>query len=1113
MARVHVRRDAFPQARRPARVRTSIRCALALLALLSAGDAAFPFCSSAIETYALFQCAHNAYFEPVPGGFTRDDISGVFWQLGFGNRTSNTGLGNNGTGFSSKAFNGNDSGLFPVDLLDAAATLPALGFPPGAVCLGSNNWANSGVDGCCDNTRPAAPFSYFNNYNGYGPYTYPNDDNILNPYFGFFQNTQGYPGYYSIASIMDYPTAVLLRLPGDAWFAIAAVTNMDRGNTGPQNGSCQPNNPGTNPAPCNVQQGFYRFADVTTGNPNLVPTEAGKNNAIPWQASPKPLIQCTANCGSTQSFTADITWPAVRWHHDGRSVPTNNPTLATRNLSKPRDAMRAAGVGVVDLLTKWAGLVRYDLQRADVTEANLDPNFQVDHSTLQFFDIATDIPQPPLDPNFQPVGSPEVTGVQVQGASCYRVRVQLGKQAEVGTISESRCRVGKCGDVGFAVLSSDPSSITCFLGEFTTDSDADGRPDAFDNCPALYNPSQADGDSDGFGDPCDNCALLSNPLQIDGDTDGRGDGCDNCPLTSNATQADGDSDAVGDACDNCPLAANTAQTDGDADGVGNPCDNCPAAYNDTQADGDTDTLGDACDNCPVAANASQADGDTDGVGDVCDNCPATANTSQLDTDSDAFGDTCDNCPAVYNVTQSDTDLDGQGDPCDPCALDPLNDSDTDAVCGDVDNCPVTYNNSQADGDFDTFGDACDNCPLAANVSQADGDSDAVGALCDNCPATSNTSQADPDLDAVGSACDNCPALYNDTQADADVDGLGDACDACALDPLNDADVDAVCGDVDNCPATYNNSQADGDLDTVGNACDNCPATANLSQADDDLDTVGNLCDNCPVTANTSQQDLDGDSFGNACDNCPQRSNPGQEDGDADTVGNLCDNCPAVSNTGQGDTDGDTDGDADGNACDNCPAQYNPSQADVDGDTFGNSCDNCLTIPNPGQEDLDGDLRGNVCDNCPTEYNSFQDNTDGDRLGDACDNCIFDENDDQVDFDSDFEGDECDLDDGAILVEMATVSVVAYQLEIPFSSFNIYRSSMQVLRASGLYTQDPFVVADAEQFCTETSGSIFDAHAPAPGAVVFYLVTGYGPPESDLGRNSSGQIRPNDNPCP
>ena len=40
-------------------------------------------------------------------------------------------------------------------------------------------------------------------------------------------------------------------------------------------------------------------------------------------------------------------------------------------------------------------------------------------------------------------------------------------------------------------------------GGSSTDSDADGLPDAIDNCPANANPSQADLDRDGRGDACD----------------------------------------------------------------------------------------------------------------------------------------------------------------------------------------------------------------------------------------------------------------------------------------------------------------------------------------------------------------------------------------------------------------------------------------------------------------------------------------------------------------------------------------------------------------------------------------------------------------------------------
>ncbi len=150
------------------------------------------------------------------------------------------------------------------------------------------------------------------------------------------------------------------------------------------------------------------------------------------------------------------------------------------------------------------------------------------------------------------------------------------------------------------------------------DADGDGVNTGLDNCPLMFNPSQADADGDGIGDGCDTC------------TDTDGDGFGNPGFPANTCSAD-----------NCPNVANPTQADSDGDGVGDACDNCPFVSNPNQGNSDGDTFGDACDNCPTVTNQNQADADGDGIGDTCDNCPGVANPTQTDSDGDGFGDACD----------------------------------------------------------------------------------------------------------------------------------------------------------------------------------------------------------------------------------------------------------------------------------------------------------------------------------------------------------------------------------------------------------------------------------------------------------------------------------------
>jgi hypothetical protein len=124
------------------------------------------------------------------------------------------------------------------------------------------------------------------------------------------------------------------------------------------------------------------------------------------------------------------------------------------------------------------------------------------------------------------------------------------------------------------------AQITVSGGTCPGDTDGDGAPDAYDNCPQVPNTDQSDTDDDGHGDACDD---------------------------------DDDGDTLLDTADNCPLIVNPDQTDSDGDGLGDACDN----------DNDNDTITDAKDNCPSVANADQADSDGDGLGDACDPTSST----------------------------------------------------------------------------------------------------------------------------------------------------------------------------------------------------------------------------------------------------------------------------------------------------------------------------------------------------------------------------------------------------------------------------------------------------------------------------------------------------------
>lgn len=444
------------------------------------------------------------------------------------------------------------------------------------------------------------------------------------------------------------------------------------------------------------------------------------------------------------------------------------------------------------------------------------------------------------------------------------------------------------------------------------------------------------------GHQCDYEAIyaLDNPDLADTDLDGIPDAWDNCPLNANMVQADFDSDGIGDVCDTC--------TDGDQDGVGdmgftntsclvtNGPDNCPFMPNAAQTDTDNDGIGDLCDVCPAGAN--NIDADSDGIADACDFCPNDATNmcaaNEPDTDNDGIPNAWDNCPNNANETQADFDSDGSGDACDTCT-----DIDGDGVgdgqfantsCANSagpDNCPFAANPQQQDSDADGTGNSCDIC--GSGPDNLDIDGDGIPDSCDVCPLNSNNicdNNYDDDEDGVINAVDNCPDEANANQSDIDGDGVGDACD-----PLPDSDEDGVV-----------------------NFLDNCIGRANLTQRDTDNDGVGDACDNCGAIANTSQQDTDGDGLGDACDDQldlphnpstvllpipPMLGSSGTAGGIPTAPSNVlasANKAPHTEPTIKIPKDSDNDGIH--NSVDNCPIKPNASQADRNNNGLGDACE-------------------------------------------------------------------------------------------------------------------------------------------------------------------------------
>ncbi len=236
-------------------------------------------------------------------------------------------------------------------------------------------------------------------------------------------------------------------------------------------------------------------------------------------------------------------------------------------------------------------------------------------------------------------------------------------------------------------------------GVALTDADGDGIPDVGDDCPSVFDPTDANLDNDGVGDACDNCVAVANSGQEDADGDGVGDACEGvqgapcladlaCGSNVCASSVCCDMACQG-SCFSCSMAGGATQ-----DGVCTALDAVPCDDGDPCTQADTCLAG-VCVGTPVicpAAGACQVAAGCDSSSGLCVYKPMADGTLCDDGDGCSLGDVCTGgaCKGVSPVDCAPPEACQALVGCDPadgsCDYAPLEDG---TACDDGNACTQT----------------------------------------------------------------------------------------------------------------------------------------------------------------------------------------------------------------------------------------------------------------------------------------------------------------------------------------------------------------------------------------------------------------------------------------